>query len=111
MAYVVKAPLVQAKKTDGSYVHVYAGGTLPDDVDDTQLKQLLKSEMVVEGDAVTDAEGAAEPDDAEPEPTEVGEKPAGNASHDEWVAYAVAQGVDQEEAEALSRDQLRDRFA
>lgn len=34
-------------------------------------------------------------------------KPAGNASHDTWIAYAKAQGKD---VGGLSRDQIRDLF-
>lgn len=33
--------------------------------------------------------------------------PAGNASKDEWLAYAAAQGLDAAEAEAMTRDELR----
>ena len=36
--------------------------------------------------------------------------PAGNASHEEWRAYAVGQGMDLDEAGALTRDQIRMRF-
>jgi hypothetical protein len=34
-------------------------------------------------------------------------RPAGNASKDEWVAYAVAQGMGRDEAERHSRADLR----
>lgn len=37
-------------------------------------------------------------------------RPAGNASKADWVAYAVARGVDGAEAEALTRTELRDLF-
>lgn len=36
--------------------------------------------------------------------------PRGNASHDEWLSYAVSQGMPREEAAALTRDQIRARF-
>lgn len=48
MGYQVKAPLVQALKADGGYVHVYEGGFLPDDQDPAQLEQLLEAGMVAE---------------------------------------------------------------
>ncbi len=48
MGYVVTSPLVQAKKADGSYVHVYEGGFLPDDVDPAHLEQLVGGGMVEE---------------------------------------------------------------
>jgi hypothetical protein len=37
-------------------------------------------------------------------------RPKGNASHEAWIDYAVAQGMARDDAEALSRDELRDRF-
>jgi len=36
--------------------------------------------------------------------------PAGNASREAWISYAVSQGMDRDEASALPRDQLRSRF-
>lgn len=36
--------------------------------------------------------------------------PRGNASKPAWVAYAVAQGADVDEAESLSRNNLRARY-
>ena len=38
------------------------------------------------------------------------EKPAGNASHEAWAAYAVARGGTVEEVETLSRDELRELY-
>lgn len=62
MAYTVKSLLVVAK-TDGGYVHVYEGGTLPEDTDSDQIEQLIAQEMVVDtgekpkrGRAAADAE-------------------------------------------------------
>lgn len=43
------------------------------------------------------------------EPTEA-DTPARNGSKADWVAYAVAQGMDQAEAEDLTRDDLADHF-
>lgn len=57
MGYLVTAPLIQAKKQDGSYVHIYEGGFLPDDVDNDQLEQLIASEMVTSADADTSEDG------------------------------------------------------
>lgn len=37
--------------------------------------------------------------------------PRGNASHEAWLSYAVTQGMDRQEAAALSRDQIKARFA
>ena len=54
MGYVVKAPLIQARKADGSFAHVYEGGRLPDDQDPVQLEQLLAGDMVAESDDVSE---------------------------------------------------------
>jgi hypothetical protein len=37
-------------------------------------------------------------------------EPAGNASREEWAAFAVAHGAAPAEVAALGRDELRDRF-
>jgi hypothetical protein len=37
--------------------------------------------------------------------------PRGNASHEQWRAYAISQGMTQDEAANLTRDQIRSRFA
>jgi hypothetical protein len=38
------------------------------------------------------------------------EKPAGNASRDDWVAYAKAMGATDEDLEGYSRDEIRDDY-
>lgn len=38
-------------------------------------------------------------------------QPAGNASREAWISYAVSQGMDRDEAANLSRDQIKARFA
>ena len=37
--------------------------------------------------------------------------PRGNASHEAWLAFAIAQGMPRDEATGLSRDQIKARFA
>lgn len=37
--------------------------------------------------------------------------PAGNASREAWISYAVSQGMPRDDAAAMPRDQLRARFA
>jgi hypothetical protein len=37
--------------------------------------------------------------------------PRGNASHAQWLEFAVSQGMGRQEAEGLTRDQIRARFA
>jgi hypothetical protein len=36
--------------------------------------------------------------------------PRGNASHAEWMSYAMSAGMPREEASGLSRDQIKQRF-
>lgn len=102
--YTVTAPLVIAKSESGADLYVYQGGVVPAGQSEEWLATHLAAEMIVEGDAP--AEPAPEPDPA-PDPDA---RPAGNASADEWRAYAVARGMSQEEADGLGRDELRDRF-
>jgi hypothetical protein len=37
--------------------------------------------------------------------------PAGNASRETWISYAISQGMPRDEATALSRDQIKARFS
>lgn len=37
-------------------------------------------------------------------------QPKGNASHEAWLSYAVAQGMPRDEAAGLTRDQIKGRF-
>lgn len=101
MAYEVTSPLVQVRRQDGSYVHLYEGALLPDEADPKHVEQLLADGMIAEADAPAVAPDASDHDD----------RPSGNASAEEWRAYAVAHGMSEEEAESLSRNELRDRFA
>lgn len=39
------------------------------------------------------------------------EVPAGNASRDEWEAYALSAGRTEKDLEGLSRNEIRDLFA
>lgn len=43
-------------------------------------------------------------------PATGGDRPKGNASQEAWADYAVSQGMTRDEADALSRDELRDRY-
>jgi hypothetical protein len=38
-------------------------------------------------------------------------QPAGNASRETWISYAISQGMLRDEATALTRDQIKARFA
>jgi hypothetical protein len=92
MAHVATAPLVIAKNDEGGDVYVYQGGVLPPDQDEAWLAQMVAEGLVAE---VSDEAEAAT-------------RPARNAGRDPWLAYALANGVPEEEASGLSRDELRD---
>lgn len=53
-----------------------------------------------------------QPDEPEPaaEEDDEAKPPARSASKADWVAYAVAQGMDADDADKLTRDQLAERF-
>lgn len=110
-SYQVTARLVVAHLEAGSYVHVYEGGVLPDDVDEAQLEQLLAQKMVAEvADEVVDAEIIEEDEDEDEPEDEDPAKPGGNASLEEWQAYARSQGASDADLEGVSRNELRDRY-
>ncbi len=50
-------------------------------------------------------------DDADADADAGDDKPAGNASTDDWRAYAVSQGMSQEEADQYSRDELVEYYS
>lgn len=52
-----------------------------------------------------DPEHSATPETGTPDET-----PAGNASHDTWHAYALADGMAEDELDGLTRNQIRDLF-
>ena len=56
----------------------------------------------------TVTEPPAQPPTVPPAPD--ADQPAGNASTEEWRAYAVAKGLDAERVDTMTRDQIRDLF-
>lgn len=71
---------------------------------------LIEHDLVelVDGDDVPQVEPSADDDHADDESP--GARPAGNASRDEWVAYAVEQGVDVDTLAGATRDEIRALF-
>jgi hypothetical protein len=100
MTYTVTAPLVIVRPTDddgriaGPDVYVYEGGTLPDFVKGDNLQSLLDSKMVEESKAADTGDGP----------------PAKSANKPEWEAYAVSQGMSEEDAHAATKDDLVEKF-
>lgn len=102
MAYKVTAPLVVARQLDGSHVHVYTDGLLPDDTDPEHIARLLDDEVIekVGGSSKAKADPPAPADDM---PKKTGKREA-------WHDYAIAHGKTEEELKDLSRDGIRDLF-
>lgn len=93
MSRIVKAPLVIAKAPNGSDVYVYRGSPLPEGLADGEVERLadyLDDEPVVEAG--------------------VDERPAGNASLEEWQEFARAQGASDADLDGKSRNDLRDQY-
>jgi len=119
--YVVTAPyitVVTGTPNGPRLVGFYAGATLPDDVSDESIKHHLDQGMIAKS-ADAEKELAAAPGENTSPTGSTGEivsleapsdLPKGNASLDEWAAYAKSQGMTDEELDGLSRDQLRERY-
>jgi len=118
---VGKAPLSLVRTVDSGMEYVYAGKPVPRSADPADVRRLLDEGFLVE---VASVEAAAEveveqPDDpglvnAEQPDTgdgdEAAPRPPRAAAKEVWVDYAVAQGVDRAAAEALTKQELVDRF-
>lgn len=111
--YLVTAPyitVVTGTHDGPKLLGFYTGATLPDDVSDEAIEHHLNLGMIAEQKA---AEAAltepAEPADGLGTLTNP-EQPKGNASLEEWTAYATASGMTADELEGLTRDQIRDRY-
>lgn len=61
------------------------------------------------GYSITPVEAAPKPDEVPVSPEGL-RRPRNSASKADWKAYAIARGMDADEAEELSRDQLVERF-
>lgn len=96
----VTAPLVIAKRADGTDAYLYEGATFPEGMAKGELKRLQDAGLVDGGEQDIS-------DDAPP----ADEKPAGNASGEAWAEYAKAQGKTDAELDGLGRDEIRALFA
>lgn len=75
-----------------------------------ELVDVTEPAEVVEVDEAEPDGEAAPAAEAEGDGEVVLEPPAGNASGEEWRAYAISQGMSSEEADSMGRDELRDRY-
>lgn len=86
-------------------VTLYQGAPMPEGVPDDRLKHLLDSNLIEEvgGKAKAEPEGEAKEPDA-PKPLD------GRSSKADLVAHAVTNGMNQEDAEKLKRDELLEMY-
>ena len=94
MGYTVTAPLVLAIDQDGHTHHVYQGGFI-EWLSDEQAAHFLREGLVKEG----DDDGGS--DDG---------PPAKTAPKADWVAFAVASGYDEAEADSMTKADLQALF-
>lgn len=125
--FAVVAPLVVAHAPNGAQVYLYQGAVLPDYIAKAEIDRLIADDMVAERSEAEERLGAAgaqfaapsghlAPNDEGPgdpgDPATVPDPdlPAGNASTEEWVTYAVGKGMPEGDAVELGRDGLRDKY-
>lgn len=107
-------------KVGDALVRVDRGGAVPPGADPDHVQVLIDRGMVKEGKVVGGVTGAPDPETPPPFPLPASSQsgssdedgaPAGNASRDEWAAFALTQdGVSEDDVKDLSRDELRERF-
>lgn len=83
-------------------VTLYQGAPMPEGVPDDRIKHLLDSKLIEEVGGKAEPEEAKEPES--PKPLD------GRSSKADLVAHAVTNGMNQEDAEKLTRDQLLDMY-
>lgn len=94
-----KAPLTVCRSQTGGYVQVYAGQPAPGDITKDDAERLLEEDYLEE------REVAAAVDDDSDGP------PAKSAAKGDWVAFAVSQGMSEEDANAATKDQLVEQYS
>ena len=91
-SYYVKVPLVIARDTEGKDRYLYRGAIVPSDVPPAEVQRLVDGEFLgqVGGEPAT--------------------TPARSAVKADWVAFAVAQGMDKADAEKLKKEELLAKY-
>lgn len=110
MGYVVTAPMALINCDNDTTATVLRGGAVPDNVKADHLEHLKAFNLVGEAEPITGLEPTRAGDGSDLSGVDTDRVPAKVASKDVWVAYAVAHGMSQEDAEAATKDQLIDRY-
>lgn len=103
--YTVTAMLVIATDEQGAMHHLYQGAPLPASIGQDELDRLAGEGFIAEVAEVAEVEVEAE---APP----VDEAPKGNASREDWAAYAKSKGAPDEETAdgGLTQTELRAKY-
>lgn len=85
---------------------------IPEDRPEDQLRYNARSLAYFrsQGYGVEELDEQAPDPEPSSEPNDSDKPPARSASKADWVTYAITQGVDADEADKLTRDQLAERF-
>jgi hypothetical protein len=100
--YTVTAMLVIATDENGVRHHLYQGAPLPASIGQDELDRLASEGFIADA-AEVEAEAAA---------PAVDEAPKGNASREDWAAYAKSKGAPDEETAdgGLTQTELRAKY-
>lgn len=110
---------VPAAGPDGQMlVTLYQGAQLPEGVPEDRVKHLLDNNLIAKADSDEAEEAILEsyaPNKGDQGPAEPKQDPAskpvnGRSSKDDLVAHAVANGMNEEDAKAMSRDDLLNMY-
>lgn len=89
--------------------HAFLGEVV--DVDDSDLVRFDAHNVAPSTPAAPPVEDIADVEVETPADDPSPAKPSGNASRDDWAAYALTQNVAAESLEGKSRDEIRELFA
>lgn len=103
MADVVIAPLVIAKDEQTGVPNYYYEGTVVPDSVSAEDRKRFRDE------GLTEAPKKAKESKSAPDDGEAG-APAKSASKADWKAYAISQGMSEDDAEASTRDKLAEQY-
>lgn len=116
--YEVAGPLVVATHSDKKVHYYYQGAILPPELPQSEVERLVSIGLVRKVTAATAAAAPLDPTGGTTQGPAIGgttptvpvERPAETDSTKAWQAYAVSQGLTEDEVKKLNRGQLIERF-
>jgi len=113
--YEVTAPLATGKDSAGKLHYWYTGAVLPDGIPADELTRLVGRGLIREippADlpASTDEDAGPDGTTAPARTTPTVDRPKKVAPHATWIDYAVARGMDRDQAAKMSKGELIDAF-